>query len=272
MIVLVYIWLRAKDSFVLPELRTLARRVISRSPRPYWRFGLANAFDKNISNQFVPLITQMVGAFGGSLAAGYFALAMRGVTQVTVLSVGILENLNSAIPQAIGRGDYFNLRRNFARIQGAVTVYSIFLFGAMALLAPLLVPLLFGQEWQPAIPAICILALYGVMTGIGGNFAPLYRSFGQMRLAVATKIVALAVGLPIAFMLIRAAANGVLLNTSLLASFTRVAPELTAGISASSIAAAAGAVSLNILFATSIGLTAIFTLRELNKRASLDHT
>lgn len=269
-ILIVYTRLRTRGSFILPRLSMLAGRAISQSPRPYWRFGVANAIDKNISNQFISLIIQLVGAFGGSLAAGYFGLAMRGVAQVTVLGVAVLENLNSAIPQAIGRGDYFNLRRNFARVQGAVTIYSTVLFGIMALFAPLLVPLLFGQEWRPAIPAVCLLAIYGVITGIGGNFAPLYRAFGQMRMAIGVKIAALVIALPIAFFLIRAASEGVRLNLSLLASFTRAAPDLAAGIGASSAAAAAGAVSLNILYAISVGLTAIFTVRELNKRANAD--
>ncbi|MBE2182077.1 MAG: oligosaccharide flippase family protein [Anaerolineae bacterium] len=269
-ILIVYIRLRAKGSFALPRLSVLVGRVFTQSPRPFWRFGLANAIDKNISNISAPLIMQIVGAFGGSMAAGYLGLAMRGVQQVTVLGAAVLENLNAAIPQAIGRGDYQNLRRNFARVQGATAVYNVALFGAMALTSPLLVPVLFGTAWRPAIPAVVMLAIYGMITGIGGNFAPLYRAFGQMKLAIGAKIAALAIALPTAALLVSMTAEGVSLNISLWSSSIHNAPYLAAGISASSAVAAAGALSLNILYAISVGLTAIFTIRELNKRASID--
>ncbi len=269
-ILIVYIRLRSKGAFELPRIGVLVGRVFTQSPRPYWRFGLANAIDKNISNISAPLIMQIVGAFGGSMAAGYLGLAIRGVQQVTVLGVAVLENLNAAIPQAIGRGDYRNLRHNFARVQGVTVVYNVALFGAMALTAPLLMPILFGAAWRPAIPAVVMLAVYGVITGIGGNFAPLYRAFGQMKLAIGAKIAALAIALPAAALLISAASEGVSLNIWLWSSFMHNAPYLAAGISASSAVAAAGALSLNILYAISVGLTATFTVRELNKRASRD--
>ncbi len=51
------------------------------SPRPYWRFGVANAIDKNIAQLFTQIPLQLVGIFAGARAVGYLSLAMSGIAQ-----------------------------------------------------------------------------------------------------------------------------------------------------------------------------------------------
>jgi O-antigen/teichoic acid export membrane protein len=263
---------RFDDGETLPRLTEVARLSLSPSPRHYWRFGFLSAVDKNISDLFVPLVTQLVGAFGGVLAVGYFSLGMRALTQLSVLSASILENLTAVVPQAIARRDFVMLQRNFARLQVAVAAGSAFIYGLMALVTPVIVPVLFGTEWIPAVPVIMVLSIFGVITALGGNFAPLYRAFDLLRSAAATKLIALAVTLPVSAWLIANASQGAELNLRLLGLLQIEVTSLGAGIAASTASAVAGAWSLNGLFALSVGLTAIFTLRHLRQVASQDST
>ncbi len=72
----------------------------------YWRFGIANAIDKNIGEWFVQVPIQLVGAIGGSTAAGFLTLALTGIANIGILTSAIFDNLRTVIPQVVGRGDY----------------------------------------------------------------------------------------------------------------------------------------------------------------------
>jgi PST family polysaccharide transporter len=274
LVVLAYWQLRTRGDFILPTLRSIFSRALRQSPRPYWRFGVANAIDKNLSNLFAPLIMQLVGVFGGALAAGYLALGLRGLAQMSILASPVMENMQAVVPQAVGRGDYAWLSRNFMRVIGVVAFGAVGLYGAMAIFAPLLVPLLFGAEWKPAIPAIVLLAIYGIITAIGGNFAPVYRSLGLMRAAILSKAAALVIALPIATLLISSASGATAINLLYLAPLSLLLPavpaDLSTGIIASSAVAAAGALGLDILYAFSVGFTAFFAVAALRARAKAE--
>ncbi|MBW4437198.1 MAG: oligosaccharide flippase family protein [Pleurocapsa minor GSE-CHR-MK-17-07R] len=242
MIALVYTRTRADDGFVLPRLRDIFRQIPRQSPRPYWRFGVANAIDKNISNTAPSILIQLVGAMGGVQAAGYLSLGMRVLSQLSVLTASVLENLNAAVPQAVGRGDFAGLQRNFARLLAAVGGASLVLYAALALVGAPLLPLLFGEDWRPVVPVVTVLSLYGVITAIGGNFGVLYRVFEQMRGAIAIKLVALAI------------------------AATATIAWLSSGGDAQH-AAVAGAAGMVLLFGISVSGTAWMTLTALRRRA-----
>ena len=45
-------------------------------------------------------------------------------------------------------------------------------YGALALVAPFVIPPVLGARWIPAIPPLVALAIYGAITTVGGNFQP----------------------------------------------------------------------------------------------------
>lgn len=253
---------RTDGSVRYPTLRTIFARARSVSPRPYWRFGVANAIDKNLAELFLQLTIQLVGVFAGARAVGYLTLAHSGITQASILTSAVFENMQAVVPQAVGRGDYVALRRNFGRVLVVMLLGSVLFYGAVALVAPLLIPLILGAKWLPAVPALVALTIYGATTAVGGNFGPLYRAFGQMRGSILIKLIALAFVLPVGMILLQRLAAG-----QAFAGWLGVGliPQDLSGASASALI---GALMIDALFVISVTLTALIALPELKKRAN----
>jgi len=174
-----------------PELLPAVGEVLSaarhNSPRPYWRFGFLLAVDKNVVALYTLLPVQALAMVSGEAAAGFLRLGLHALSYATMLFNGILTNLEARLPALAGQGDYARLVDNVRRVQRYLIPIAAGLYGVFALLAPLVAPIL-GEEYVPAIPVIRVLCLYGLVTGIGGVFGPLYRTLRLMRGILAIKI------------------------------------------------------------------------------------
>lgn len=226
-----------------PPVRAIFQRAVTVPVRPYLRFGVANAVDRSIANLFIQIPIQLVGVFGGPTAVGYLDLAMSGIEQARILLLGITENIAAIIPQAVGRKDFRTLWRDFRRMAPALLVGSAVYYAAVAAAAPLLVVLFVGEEWVAAIPVIFALAVFGAVTTTGSIFGPLYRALDQMRAAIAVKLVALAIAIPV--------------GAALLIAVT------AAGGDDAQRAAIGGGVVISLIYCISVSLTAVVTLRRL---------
>ena len=243
---------RTDREITYPPLRAVFARAVTVSPRPYWRFGVANAVDKNLAQLFIQVPIQLVGIFAGARAVGYLNLALNGITQAGIFTSAVFENMQAVVPQAVGRGDYAGLRRDFLLVLVALGVGGVIFYGIVALAAPLLIPLVLGENWIPAIPPLVVLALYGAVTTFGGNFGPLYRAFNLMRQIIVIKLLGLVILLPAGIILLQGLVNGQAV----------LGDEARAGAGA-----LGGAVLIDLLFLLSVVLTAWVTLPELKKRA-----
>lgn len=237
MALVVYHRLRAAGPVEFPPFNAVFRRAVRVPVGPYWRSGVAMALDKNISNLYMQVPVTLVGVFHGEAAAGYLGTALDIVNRSSLLTGPIMDNMQAVVPQAVGRGDFIGLRRNFGRVLAGLGALGVAFYTILALAAPLVVPLVFGPEAAPAVPAVMILALMGAMTAVGGIFGPLYRAFEIMRAALWIKIAAAVIMVPVGLWLV--------------ATF----------------GAAGGAWMVNGLYALSIGLTAAVTLWALRARA-----
>ena len=221
------------------EILSAARR---NSPRPYWRFGVALALDKNLSSLFTLLPQQLVGMWHGEAAAGFLKLALSGLERPYLIFTGVLTNLAAQVPAEVGQGDFRRLQRNFRRVATWVAPASLAVFGAFALAAPIAVPILVGEEYIPVIPVIQVLCIYGAVTGIGGVFGPLYRALRLMRLILAVKVGALA-----------------------LAALPALALVQSQGV-------VGGAWAINLVYALSVGMTIAVTWPRVRRLAQAQGT
>lgn len=220
-----------------PAVGDVVRAVGARSTRADLQFGFANALDKNLATVFTRLPVQITGVLVGEAAAGYVGLALSTTQQQNFFTASILDNLRAVIPQAVGRGDYTRLWHNFSRVLATLLLAVIVFYGLYALASPVLVPLLFGDEWRPAVPLVQIMAIFGAVSTLGGVFGPLYRVFNYMRGALVIKVVSLAVSVPLGVWLI------------------------------GQWGAAGGAWMMTLMYLTSVPLTVWLTLPELRRRA-----
>ncbi len=233
--------LRERDTVAYPPMRAVIVRARGVPVRPYWRFGVANALDKNLTSLFMEVPMQIVGIVSGNTAAGYLEAILKGINIVYQLTTAVFENMQAVIPQAVGRGDYRGLWRNFRRalvvlMVGAVGFYTVFALGAL-LFGDKLISLVYGEQWLPVVPLMPVMAVYGAVATVGGVFGPLYRALRLMRQAIVVKIITLVgVFLPGVWLVQQAGALG-------------------------------GGWLVNILFGLSVLLTAAVTLPKLKQLA-----
>lgn len=194
--------LRTQGAVAFPPLAAIIRRALTVSYRPYWRFGLANALDKNASNLYRQIPLQLVGILAGPAAASYIQLGLRAISKTGVLTSAIYENMQAVVPLAVGRGDYARLQVNFMRVLTALVLGGLVFYGVFVVLAPLLVVPIFGPAWLPILPLLPVFAIYGLTTTGGSIFGPLYRAFDLMRAALLVKIGVLLVMIPVGIWLI----------------------------------------------------------------------
>lgn len=186
---------RARTGFSVPNpsFGAILRRTLTVSPRPYWRFGVLNALDKNVANLYTEIPLQIVGIYVGKAAAGHLEFAFKALTMTSVFTSAVFDNLQAVVPQAVGRRDFARLQKNFMRVLLTLAVAAVGFYAAFVLLVPLVVPLVYGEKSIPALPVIQVLSVYGAVTMVGGIFGPLYRALDLMLPALLIKIVALVV-------------------------------------------------------------------------------
>lgn len=254
---------RTQGQVSYPPLLAVFRRAVTVSPRPYWRFGVANAIDKNLSQLFTQVPIQLVGIYAGTQAVGYLNLAINGIAQAGIFTSAIFENMQAVVPQAVGRKDYAGLRRNFIRVLLVLGTGGAFFYTFVALAAPLLIPPILGERWLPAVAPLGVLAIYGAINTVGGIFGPLYRAFNMMRQAILIKLIGIAILIP----------TGILLLHALSAKYTVMATFwgtglLEQGNFAAKTGAVGGAMLIVLVFFVTVALTAWVTLPELRRRAA----
>ena len=231
-----YLRQRRDGELLWPSPAVVLRRCRGVSLRGYWRFGLANALDKNLSVLFLQLPLQLTGALAGPVAAGYVHFGLRLIDRSSVLTHAVQENMQAVVPQAVGRGDYVRLWRNFRRVLLALLAGGLLVYAALLLLAPLVLVPLFGVKWEPVLGLIPALAVFGLATTLGGIFGPLYRALNLVMRMVWMRVLLLLLLLPFGAWLINA------------------------------LGAVGGVWVINALFLISIGLTALLTLPTLRQR------
>lgn len=239
------LWLYRRERTVgelhYPILSAIINRGRTVPIRPYWRFGFAIALDRNIAAFFVQIPMQIVGIFAGKEAAGYLQLALKAMQLPNTLTSAVFDNMQTVVPQAIGRRDYANLWRNFNRVIGVLAIGAVGFYSLLVLLVLLvgepIAAFLYGNAWIPAVPLLPAIAVYGAVTTVGGVFGPLYRALGLMRSAIIVKIAALIVGSAVGIVLVQ------------------------------QMGALGGAWMVSITFTLSITFTAIITLPVLRQHA-----
>jgi lipopolysaccharide exporter len=154
-----------------------------KSIKRYLHFGL-NLMAGNIFNFINSRIDQiLVGSLLGTQALGYYSMAFNLVLQpiskinpiLTSIAFPVLTRFKSQ-PERLKAG-YLNMLNLVA------TINAPLLFGVSAV-APLLIPLLLGEQWIPAIPIIQVLAIYAFIRSLGNAGGSLVLACGRADLSL----------------------------------------------------------------------------------------
>jgi PST family polysaccharide transporter len=153
----------------------LLREVASFSGRAFAAGLLINSVSRNIDNL-------LVGRFQGAQALAFYGLAYR----LLLLPVQLAgSTVGAVLFPAFARltQDLPALGVEMARATRALAAVSLPLMALVAAAAPQLVAVIFGPQWQPAVPIVQVLAIAGALQAIyQPSTAPLMLSLGHATL------------------------------------------------------------------------------------------
>lgn len=202
-----YARLRHETDVPAPALMHVFRAMRQVRLRQYLGVGFANAVDKGLGNMLLFLPQQIVGVVAGERAAGYLISATNGVSNLSLLTSALFDTMRAVIPQRVGKGDYAGLWHVMGQVLAALGVGAVVVYGALALLAPFVIPPLLGEDWRNVVPVLSVLAGFGIISTVGGVFGPLYRALNRLWSAIVWKVIALVVALGIGYLFIASTPN-----------------------------------------------------------------
>lgn len=182
-----------QEHTILPSTFKIIKGLRSVSPHEYARFSLVYNVDKRLAITFIEIPVQIVGIVDGLAAAGILKAALNVLNMLIASTSAVTDNLQAVIPQAVQRNDFVWILNNYKRVLQLLTGVGVIIFGATALLAPTLFPLVFGKEWYESGPLISILCVQGVLGLVGATLGPLYRAFDIVERMVLVKLLIVAV-------------------------------------------------------------------------------
>lgn len=177
-----------------PDLRLW--RLTWAESSPLVRYGLTVASAMLLSKVIFDVDYVIVGRLLGAEELGLYALAFR-LPELAVLSVF---SIVSAVAFPVYRRashDPDRLRRGYltaVRLQG---VYGAAAGVGIAVLAPALVLVILGPQWEASAVPLTALGLYAALRSLGVGAQDVYKAIGRPGLAVWTSLLRLVVLVPV---------------------------------------------------------------------------
>jgi O-antigen/teichoic acid export membrane protein len=194
-----YRWLASWDPLV-PRPGVLAREVWRQrfSVGSEFRSGLAVALDKNLVSLYTLGPILLLGVFATTDAVGLLRVALSYLA-VPLLALGAVSRLLMVKFPSLEATNPERVRRFFLQVTATAGGISILLTLPFVLLAPWLIGLLYGSEFERAAGLVPLLALDPLLAGFGIAAGPIFRTFGRNLWAVYANLFVLGVGLPFAY-------------------------------------------------------------------------
>lgn len=137
----------------------------------------------------------VIGWLLGATALGYYTLAFR-IPELIVINVFFVLS-SVAFPMLSRlRGDSERMRSAYVFSVRLYSLYGVCAGVGLAILAPLVVPTVFGSQWDAAVGPLVPLALYAACRSIGVGANDVYKALGRPGLAFTLSVLRLVVLVP----------------------------------------------------------------------------
>lgn len=150
----------------------------------------------------------VVGHVLGAEALGYYTLAFR-LPEFLIVNVFFVISSVSFPLYSRARDDPARLRTGYLLSVRLQSLYGLCSGIGIAVVASLLVPVVFGEAWRGAVPALVALAIYASCRSLGAGAGDVYKALGRPGLSVVMSLVRLVVLVPALVLGARAGIEGV---------------------------------------------------------------
>jgi O-antigen/teichoic acid export membrane protein len=145
----------------------------------------------------------IVGRFMGTASLGFYQIAFTisnlPATAISMVLAGVMFPAYASVQDNLPR-----LARMYLRTLRVTTLLSVPVSVLIAALADMMVPVLLGEKWNPAIPVIQVLAAFGLLRSIGTTTGSFFLATGKPAVRTGIQIAALVVFAAVIYPMARA--------------------------------------------------------------------
>lgn len=120
----------------------------------------------------------LIGYFLGPTALGFYSLAYRILSVLTQVLIETSERVALPTFSRLQR-DLPQMRRAFYKVARITSLIAFPFFLGTAVLAPKIVPFIFGEQWLASVPVLQVLALVGIFRSLSRFKGAVFMAVGQ---------------------------------------------------------------------------------------------
>ncbi len=170
--------------------------------RKTMNFGVSTMASASIKNVQDQVDTWYVGRKLGPTPVGLYTKAFNFTTMIAGMLTNSLFGSVLFPSYAMIKDDKPRLTRAYLKSTNMVFLTIVPISVGMAITAPLLVPILLGEQWLPMIPAWQMFSLFGLTRPVSTNSSPIFMAVGQPQRNLSASFVLLVILLPLLYFLV----------------------------------------------------------------------
>ncbi|RJT94888.1 hypothetical protein D6T65_17285 [Arthrobacter frigidicola] len=132
----------------------------------------------------------------GAQALGYYTLAFR-LPELLIINVFFLLSTVTFPLYSRARSDPERLRGGYLKSVQIQSLYGVTAGVGLAVVAPALVPVLFGDQWGQAVLPLVFLSIYAAVRSLGAGANDVYKALGRPGLSIGISLVRLVLLVPL---------------------------------------------------------------------------
>jgi lipopolysaccharide exporter len=171
-------------------------RVAKESLRANLKFGVPVAGSNLLARLIFDIDYLIIGVMLGAQALGYYTLAFR-LPEALIINVFFVLStvLFPLYTQVQNQPD--RLRDGYLKGVRVQSLYGMTAGVGLAVLAPIVVPLVFGGQWGASVMPLVFLSLYAAARSLGAGANDVYKAIGRPGISITFSIIRLAVLVPV---------------------------------------------------------------------------
>lgn len=150
----------------------------TRDLKGYLSFGLYQMGERTMNYLNTNLDYLLIGSMFGAKSLGYYTLAYNLVVKPAMLINPVITKVAFPIFSRM-QNETDRLKKGYLRVGQLLSTVNFPLMGGLAVVAPVLVPVIFGDQWLPSIILVQILTIVGLLRSTGNPVGSLLLAKGR---------------------------------------------------------------------------------------------
>lgn len=144
----------------------------------YWGFGLYQMGERTVNYLNSNLDYLLIGSILGAKSLGYYTLAYNLIIKPTSMINSVVTKVAFPVFSKM-QNEKVRLKNGFIKVLKLLSLINFPMMLGLAVVAPVAVPVVFGEQWHPSIILVQILTMVGLLRSTGNPVGSLLLAKGR---------------------------------------------------------------------------------------------